>query len=109
VAAITSVTAQFTAVLGVAGGIIGSITCCAGYRAAAVAVTTDVVSLGVDAEPNDGLPGDGMLDLVACGEECEHLESLATSAAHLLVPGPSADGVPVTQMRGRWMAARDSC
>jgi 4'-phosphopantetheinyl transferase EntD len=132
-------------------GMTGSITYCAGYRAAAVAVTTDIVALGVDAEPNVGLPDDGMLDLVACGEEREHLESIATSVpgvcwdrllysaklsvykawfpqarwwlnlelaeividpygavftAHLLVPGPSVDGVPVTQIRGRWLASR---
>src|SRR5258708_33184115 len=34
-------------------GVTGSITHCAGYRAAAVALTRDVVSLGVGAEPND--------------------------------------------------------
>lgn len=36
----------------------------------------------MDAQPADALPDDGMLDLVTCGEECEHLESLSTS-----VPG----------------------
>jgi 4'-phosphopantetheinyl transferase EntD len=132
-------------------GMTGSITYCAGYCAAAVAATTAIVALGVHAEPNVGLPDDGMLDLVACGEEREHLESLATSVpgvcwdrllysaklsvyktwfpldrwwlnlelaeimidpygdiftAHLLVPGPSVDGVPVTRMHGRWLASR---
>ena len=37
-------------------GVVGSMTHCAGYRAAAVARATDVVTIGVDAEPNEPLP-----------------------------------------------------
>ncbi|HWS37588.1 MAG TPA: 4'-phosphopantetheinyl transferase superfamily protein [Actinoplanes sp.] len=37
-------------------GVVGSITHCAGYRAAAVARTADVTGLGVDAEPHAPLP-----------------------------------------------------
>jgi 4'-phosphopantetheinyl transferase EntD len=58
-------------------GIVGSITHCVGYRAAAVAFTKDVVSLGVDAEPDEPLPDDGMLDLIALEEERVRLRELA--------------------------------
>jgi 4'-phosphopantetheinyl transferase EntD len=58
-------------------GVIGSITHCAGYRAAAVGLTRDVVSLGVDAEPNEALPDQGMLELVALSEERVRLGELA--------------------------------
>jgi 4'-phosphopantetheinyl transferase EntD len=50
-------------------GVTGSITHCAGYRAAVVGLTRDVVSLGVDAEPNEALPDDEMLGLIALDEE----------------------------------------
>ncbi|MFF5258029.1 4'-phosphopantetheinyl transferase [Actinomadura viridis] len=38
-------------------GVVGSMTHCAGYRAAAVARGTDVRALGIDAEPHGPLPG----------------------------------------------------
>ncbi len=57
-------------------GIVGSITHCAGYRAAAVARTTDIVALGIDAEPNDPLPP-GVLDLVSLPRERAQLARLA--------------------------------
>jgi 4'-phosphopantetheinyl transferase EntD len=59
------------------GGVTGSITHCAGYRAAAVALTRDIVSLGVDAEPNEALPNHGMLQLIALDEERARLGELA--------------------------------
>jgi enterobactin synthetase component D / holo-[acyl-carrier protein] synthase len=58
-------------------GIVGSITHCEGYRAAAVASTRDVVSLGVDAEPDEPLPDHGMLDMIALKEERVRLRELA--------------------------------
>jgi 4'-phosphopantetheinyl transferase EntD len=45
-------------------GVVGSITHCAGYRAAALARRTDLAAVGVDAEPHEPLP-DGVLDSVA--------------------------------------------
>lgn len=45
-------------------GVVGSMTHCAAYRAAAVARATEICSVGVDAEPNEPLPPD-VLDLVA--------------------------------------------
>jgi 4'-phosphopantetheinyl transferase EntD len=54
-------------------GVVGSITHCAGYRAAAAARATDVAALGIDAEPHEPLP-DGVLDVVALpGEHADVL------------------------------------
>ncbi|MGW2161407.1 4'-phosphopantetheinyl transferase family protein [Nonomuraea sp. NPDC001699] len=49
-------------------GIVGSITHCGGYRAAAVARSSDIVTLGIDAEPNLPLPR-GVLEAIAVEEE----------------------------------------
>lgn len=49
-------------------GVVGSITHCTGYRAAVVARGADILSLGIDAEPDAPLP-DGVLDSVAGPEE----------------------------------------
>jgi enterobactin synthetase component D / holo-[acyl-carrier protein] synthase len=51
-----------------ADGIVGSITHCRGYRAAAVAKQRDILSIGIDAEPDEQLPP-GILDQVAVAEE----------------------------------------
>jgi len=130
-------------------GVVGSITHCAGYRAAAAALAGDVVSLGVDAEPNEPLPDHGMLELIALDQERARLSELAaarpgvcwdrllfsakesvyktwfplarcwlgfesadvsidprggTFSARLLVPGPLANGSPLTRLNGRWLA-----
>lgn len=58
-------------------GVIGSMTHCAGYRAAAVARPAVVAALGIDAEPNEVLP-DGVLDSVSAAPERVHLSSLPT-------------------------------
>jgi 4'-phosphopantetheinyl transferase EntD len=49
-------------------GVVGSITHCAGYRAAAVARARDVGALAIDAEPNRPLPP-GVLAAIAAPEE----------------------------------------
>lgn len=49
-------------------GIVGSITHCDGYRAAAVAWQKDVLTVGIDAEINEPLPTD-VLEHVAVSEE----------------------------------------
>jgi 4'-phosphopantetheinyl transferase EntD len=56
-------------------GIVGSMTHCAGYRAAVVARDDDLVTVGVDAEPNEPLP-DGVLDAVTVAEERDWLPGL---------------------------------
>lgn len=60
-------------------GIVGSITHCDGYRACAVARSSDLATLGVDAEPNQPLP-DGVLGDIALPEEREWLRHLARQA-----------------------------
>jgi 4'-phosphopantetheinyl transferase EntD len=66
-------------------GIVGSITHCAGYRAAAVAPAAAVLAIGLDAEPDGPLP-DGVLGAVSLPAERDRLAGLARSA-----PGPHWD------------------
>lgn len=56
-------------------GIVGSMTHCADYRAAAVARAGDFLSLGLDAEPDQPLP-DGVLEAIARPEELNRLAAL---------------------------------
>lgn len=57
-------------------GVVGSITHCAGYRAAAVAQRHSLASIGIDAEPHDRLP-EGVHDAVTLDLERAHLHRLA--------------------------------
>jgi 4'-phosphopantetheinyl transferase EntD len=61
-------------------GIVGSMTHCAGYRASAVARAQDMLTLGLDAEPDGPLPH-GVLDAVADPGEQAGLDALAAMAA----------------------------
>lgn len=56
-------------------GIVGSMTHCDGYRAAALARAGEVRAVGIDAEPDGPLP-DGVLGLVARPEEAVQLAEL---------------------------------
>ncbi|WP_328395431.1 4'-phosphopantetheinyl transferase superfamily protein [Streptomyces sp. NBC_00390] len=60
-------------------GVVGSITHCAGYRAAALARTTDVMLLGIDAEPNLPLP-EGILESIALPEEQRRIRRMRRAA-----------------------------
>ncbi|MEV5646571.1 4'-phosphopantetheinyl transferase superfamily protein [Streptomyces flaveolus] len=64
-------------------GVVGSMTHCAGYCAAAVAHARRITALGIDAEPNAPLP-DGTVSIIARPEE-------RTSLAGLPAAGPSWD------------------
>ncbi|MEV0781391.1 4'-phosphopantetheinyl transferase superfamily protein [Streptomyces sp. NPDC050423] len=57
-------------------GVTGSMTHCAGFRAAAVARTDATASLGIDAEPNGPLP-DGVLEVVSLPRERAGLAELS--------------------------------
>lgn len=59
-------------------GVIGSITHCTGYRAAAVTKAVALAGIGIDAEPHRPLPG-GVADLVTCGTEPGMLTRLAAT------------------------------
>jgi hypothetical protein len=56
-------------------GVVGAMTHCEGYRAAAVAWARDADAIGIDAEPNGPLPS-GVLGMVASCEEQEHVRGL---------------------------------
>jgi len=60
-------------------GVVGSITHCHGYRACAVARTSELLAVGIDAEPNEPLPA-GVLATIARGEELPRLDELARVA-----------------------------
>lgn len=61
-------------------GIVGSMTHCAGYRAAAVARRGDVLGIGIDAEPNEPLKDD-LLAAVALPEEREQVRARLRGAS----------------------------
>lgn len=66
-------------------GIVGSITHCAGYRACAAARASELLTIGVDAEPDDALPA-GVLADVSLPEERRWIEAAAAAE-----PGTSWD------------------
>jgi 4'-phosphopantetheinyl transferase EntD len=57
-------------------GVVGSLTHCAGYRAAVVARSGELRGVGIDAEPHAALPAD-VLDLVLRADERARLLTLA--------------------------------
>jgi 4'-phosphopantetheinyl transferase EntD len=57
-------------------GIVGSITHCAGYCAAAAARSSELVTIGIDAEPDLSLPEE-VRDRIAQPDEWAHLAALA--------------------------------
>lgn len=59
-------------------GVVGSITHCDGYRACAVARESDVVTIGLDAEPHAALPH-GVLNLVSSAQERDGLARLSAA------------------------------
>jgi 4'-phosphopantetheinyl transferase EntD len=54
-------------------GVVGSITHCLTFRAAAVAMGSDVLTLGIDAEPHEALPR-GVFERISSEEERHRLE-----------------------------------
>ncbi|XVV01538.1 4'-phosphopantetheinyl transferase family protein [Actinosynnema sp. CA-248983] len=56
-------------------GVVGSITHCKGYRAAAVARTASIRTIGIDAEPNEPNP-DGVLEAIALPAELRMVAAL---------------------------------
>ncbi|WP_214409711.1 4'-phosphopantetheinyl transferase family protein [Sphaerisporangium fuscum] len=57
-------------------GVVGSITHCVGYRGAVVGRSSDVTTIGIDAEPHDVLP-EGTLGIITLPDERDHLRELA--------------------------------
>jgi 4'-phosphopantetheinyl transferase EntD len=93
-------------------GIVGSITHCAGYRAAAAARSQDALAVGLDAEPDLPLP-DRVLDAVSLPAERAMLRDLAAAA-----PGTSWDRLLFSAkesvykawfpLTGRWLGFPDA-
>jgi len=93
-------------------GIVGSITHCAGYRAAAVARARDVLTTGVDAEPDEVLPA-GVLELVALPGERERLRGLAAAEPgtcwdRLLFSAKESVYKAWFPLTGRWLGFHDA-
>ncbi|MEJ2859241.1 MULTISPECIES: 4'-phosphopantetheinyl transferase family protein [unclassified Saccharothrix] len=59
-------------------GVVGSITHCKGYRAAVVARTGSIRTVGIDAEPNEPNP-DGVLEAIALPPELRAMAALAAA------------------------------
>ncbi|MFI8879262.1 4'-phosphopantetheinyl transferase [Streptomyces sp. NPDC055243] len=94
-------------------GIIGSMTHCAGYRAAVVARSSAVTSIGVDAEPAAPLADEGVLALVA--DEGERTALAGLGARHPDVPWDrllfsAKESVYKTwfPLTGRWLGFEDA-
>lgn len=60
-------------------GVVGSMTHCEGYRAAAVARSLRIASIGIDAEPDEPLP-EGVLDIVSVPADRDALPTGGTVA-----------------------------
>jgi 4'-phosphopantetheinyl transferase EntD len=88
-------------------GVTGSITHCAGYRACVVARTTDLAGLGIDAEPNAGLPP-GLIESVAGRAERAWIARQAAAAPavcwdRLLFSAKEAVGKLWYPLTGHWL------
>ena len=93
-------------------GAVGSITHCAGYRAAVVARAADLAALGIDAEPHGPLP-EGVLDHVTAEGDAGLLERLrdADPSIHwdrLLFCAKEAVYKAWYPLTGRWLGFEDA-
>ena len=90
----------------------GSIAHCAGYCAAAVARAQDLVTIGLDAEPNAPLPG-GVLELISQPAERARLRELAAASPgtgwdRLLFCAKEAVYKAWFPLTGRWLGFADA-
>ncbi|HEY0639448.1 MAG TPA: 4'-phosphopantetheinyl transferase superfamily protein [Pseudonocardiaceae bacterium] len=90
-------------------GVVGSMTHCAGYRAAAVARSELVRSLGIDAEPHDVLP-DGVLGQVALPVEQVELGALpgGTHWDRVLFSAKESTYKAWFPLTGRWLGFEEA-
>jgi 4'-phosphopantetheinyl transferase EntD len=63
-------------------GVVGSMTHCAGYRAAVVAGSDDLLGVGIDAEPHAPVPA-AVLDFILRDEESAQLSALSDARSDL--------------------------
>jgi 4'-phosphopantetheinyl transferase EntD len=93
-------------------GVVGSMTHCDGYRAAAVARQRDVLAIGVDAEPHAPLP-EGVLGTVTSAAERAHLTALAAAASgrqwdRMLFSAKESVYKAWFPLTGRWLGFEDA-
>ncbi|MDW3847102.1 4'-phosphopantetheinyl transferase superfamily protein [Micromonospora sp. BRA006-A] len=93
-------------------GVVGSITHCAGYRAAAVAPAGTLAGLGIDAEPHEPLP-DGVAGVVTVAGEPERLAALSAAdpATHwdrLLFSAKESVYKAWYPLTGRWLGFEEA-
>jgi 4'-phosphopantetheinyl transferase EntD len=92
-------------------GIVGSITHCAGYRAAAAARMRDALTIGLDAEPDQPLP-DLVLDAVSLPGERAMLRDLAAAPGacwdRLLFSAKESVYKAWFPLTGRWLGFQDA-
>lgn len=91
-------------------GVVGSLTHCDGYRAAALGYAMQVRSVGIDAEPNGPLP-DGVLDAVSLPEERSWLAAAADAPVHwdrLLFCAKEATYKAWFPLTERWLGFEDA-
>jgi 4'-phosphopantetheinyl transferase EntD len=94
-------------------GVVGSITHCAGYRAAVVARRASLASVGVDAEPHVALP-EVVRDAVTVPAECDMLDLLAGAypATHwgkLLFSAKESIYKAWFPLTRRWLGFQEAC
>ncbi|WP_107098043.1 4'-phosphopantetheinyl transferase superfamily protein [Streptomyces atriruber] len=94
-------------------GVVGSMTHCAGYRAAVVARAGEVISVGIDAEPGEPLRDPDVLNLVADETERAVLASLgsrqpATPWDRLLFSAKESVYKTWFPLTGRWLGFEDA-
>jgi 4'-phosphopantetheinyl transferase EntD len=93
-------------------GVVGSLTHCAGYRAAAVARVAEVSSVGIDAEPHGPLPDGVLRSVVAPGDtESLHRVTAGDPTTHwdrLLFSAKEAVYKAWFPLTGRWLGFNDA-
>lgn len=90
-------------------GVVGSMTHCEGYRAAALARSDTVLGIGIDAEPHGPLPA-GVLGAVSVGAERDWLVQ-APAGVHwdrLLFSAKEATYKAWYPLTGRWLGFEDA-
>ena len=97
-------------------GVTGSITHCTGYQACAVARTTDVAAIGIDAEPDAALQA-GLIGKVATGQERAWISRHAAAPPGSAPPGVCWDRLLFSAkeaacklwypLTGRWLGFHD--
>lgn len=91
-------------------GVVGSLTHCDGYRAAAVSYALRLRSVGIDAEPHEPLP-DGVLDAVSIAAERDVLATRTDGEVHwdkLLFCAKEATYKAWYPLTGRWLGFEDA-